>query len=113
MKLLFDQNISHRLTRLIEDIFPDSKQVLHLGLQDVSDFQIFEFAKVNGFAIVTFDADFVDLSIVKGFPPKIIWIRTGNLTTSALSTLILHHQNTIKNFLALEEEGILEIIKFS
>ncbi len=73
MKLLFDQNISFRLIKRIIDFFPDSKQVRELGLENSSDIEIFEFAKRNEFAIVTFDSDFCDLNIIKGYPPKIIW----------------------------------------
>ncbi|MFN3999001.1 DUF5615 family PIN-like protein [Algoriphagus sp.] len=42
------------------------------------------FVKANGYSIVTFDSDFFDLSLIKGHPPKIIWIRTGNLTTDSI-----------------------------
>ena len=73
MKLLFDQNISFRLIRRIVDLFPESKQVRELGLENATDFEIFEHAKRNDYAIVTFDSDFCDLNIIKGFPPKIIW----------------------------------------
>ena len=72
MKLLFDQNISFRLIKLILDLYPESKQVRELGLENSTDFEIFDYAKRNNFAIVTFDSDFCDLNIIKGYPPKII-----------------------------------------
>lgn len=81
MRLLFDQNISHRLLNLIQDILPESKQVRGLGPENQSDKQIWEYAKENEYIIVTFDADFYDFSLVWGHPPKIIWIRTSNQTT--------------------------------
>ena len=93
MKLLFDQNISYRLIKLIIDIFPESKQVRELGLENSSDIEIFEFAKRNEFAIVTFDSDFCDLNIIRGCPPKIIWIRTGNTTTKNLESLLRGKKN--------------------
>ncbi len=34
MKLLFDQNISYRLIKRIQDIFPEAKQVKELGLEN-------------------------------------------------------------------------------
>lgn len=37
MKLLLDQNISFRITKKIQDIFPDSKQVKDLGLENSKD----------------------------------------------------------------------------
>lgn len=52
-------------------MFPGSGQVSQLGLQDASDTRIFEFARTHGYAIVTFDSDFVDLCIVKGIPPRL------------------------------------------
>ncbi len=70
MKLLFDQNISFRITRKINPIFPDSKQVRELGLEDISDIGIWNFAKTNGFVIVTFDADFADIANINGVHQK-------------------------------------------
>jgi len=109
MNLLFDQNISFRLIKKINDIFPNSKQVKELGLENATDIEIFNYAKKNDYSIVTFDADFCDLSIINGFPPKIIWIRTGNITTKNLELIIRLQSNTIKTFLS-ENYGCLEII---
>ena len=72
MKLLFDQKISYRIPHLLDDIFPESKQVKNLKLENSTDRQIWDYAKVNGYCIVTFDSDFYDLSLVQGSPPKII-----------------------------------------
>lgn len=110
MKLLFDQNISFRLIRRIIDILPESKQVGELGLENSTDFEIFEYAKRNGYTIVTFDSDFCDLNIIKGFPPKIIWLRTGNTTTKNLENLLRNKHDLIELFLA-ENYGCLEIIE--
>lgn len=80
-------------------------------MEDSSDLEIFQFAKLNEFSIVTFDSDFFDLSLMKGFPPKIIWIRTGNLTTKSIFEIFLTHKNQINEFLENENSGVLEIIK--
>ena len=64
MKLLFDQNISHRLISLIQDILPEARQVRQMGLENSSDKQIWEYAKEHDFTIVTFDDDFYDFSLV-------------------------------------------------
>ena len=109
MKLLFDQNISYRLIKRIIDLFPDSKQVRELGLENSTDAEIFDFAKRNDFAIVTFDSDFCDLNIIRGFPPKIIWIRTGNTSTKNLENLLRKKDDLIKLFSA-EDYGCLEIM---
>jgi len=109
MKLLFDQNISYRLIRKIKDIYPNAKQVRELGLENSTDNEIFEYAKKNNYSIVTFDSDFCDLNILKGFPPKIIWIRTGNTTTKNLERIIRQKFELINSFLT-ENYGCLEIM---
>ena len=111
MKLLFDQNISPKIVRQVESDFADSKQVRHVGLEDASDVTIFDYAKKHNFTIVTFDPDFVDLNVVKGIPPKIIWLKTGNLTTKSISELLRKSMVIIHQFVESEEEEILEIIK--
>ena len=50
-------------------------------------------------AIVRFDSDFYDLSLVKGIPPKIIWFRTGNKTTNSIANIIRHNKDVIDEFL--------------
>lgn len=110
MKLLFDQNISFRLIKRIVDLFPNSKQVRELGLENSTDTEIFDFAKKNQFSIVTFDSDFYDLGTIRGFPPKIIWVRIGNTTTKNLENLLRDKSDLIKLFLR-EDYGCLEIIE--
>lgn len=110
MKLLFDQNISFRLIKRIIDIYPKSSQVRELGLENATDSEIFEYAKNNNFIIVTFDSDFCDLNIMKGLPPKIIWIRTGNTTTKNLESLLRKRIDLIKLFMS-EDYGCLEIFE--
>ncbi len=77
-KLLLDQNLSYHLVRQIADVFPNAQQVGNLGLYNSNDKNIWQYAKDNDFAIVTFDADFIDFANLYGHPPKIIWLRTGN-----------------------------------
>jgi len=110
VKLLFDQNISFRLIPKIQDIFPESKQVKLLELENSSDKQIWEFAKINGYSIVTFDADFYEFSVLYEFPPKIIWLRTGNITTLAVERIIRENFENITAFITDKESSCLEII---
>jgi predicted nuclease of predicted toxin-antitoxin system len=109
MKLLFDQNISHRLTRLISDIFPEAKQVREVGIENYSDKKIWEFAKENNYIIVTFDGDFYNFSMVWGHPPKIVLLRTFNQTTSSIESLIRNYQKAIKDFYQDHGLACLEI----
>lgn len=103
MKLLLDQNISFRILKKIEDDFPEAKQVRKLGLENKSDLEIWNYAKANQFSIVTFDADFFDLTVLKGHPPKIIWIRSGNTSTSFLADLLLRNKESIQAFITSDE----------
>jgi len=88
MSLLFDQNISFRIVKRIEDIFPGSISVRDLGYNNPHDVDIWKFAKSNNFSIVTFDSDFIDLSNLRGFPPKIIRLRMGNTSTKNIAERI-------------------------
>lgn len=107
MKLLFDQNISFRLIKKIAPFFPHAYSVKDLDLVDSSDIEIWKYAKENGLTIVTFDADFFDLNTLYGGPPKIIWLKTGNMTTSFLANLFERHQDLIKEFLRSHESDFL------
>ena len=86
MKLLFDQNLAPKLASALADLFPNSSHVQLEGLDRASDEQVWEYARLNGFAIVTKDADFNNLSVVRGSPPKVIWLLLGNCTTAQVET---------------------------
>lgn len=72
MKLLFDQNISFKIISKLQNTFPKARQVRELGLENATDYEIWFFAKQNNYAVVTFDADFYDMSNLYGHPPRII-----------------------------------------
>ena len=99
MKLLFDQNISFRIERNIGDVFPGSLHISSCGLMNCEDQEIWEYAKKHHFAIVTFDSDFYDISVINGHPPKILWIRTGNLPTDKIVQLLKSKREIINKFL--------------
>jgi len=82
-----------------------------LGLENSTDLEIWNYAKNNDFAIVSFDADFVDLASMKGIPPKIIWMRTGNMPTDALSKLLNKNEHNISDFISNEEFSDLEVLE--
>ena len=109
MNLLFDQNISFRIIKKIDDIFPGSRQVSDLDLQSSTDLAIWEFARKNDFCIVTFDSDFIDISTLRGFPPKIIWLRIGNTSTESIAERLRAEQASINDFLSNNEIAFLEI----
>ena len=99
MKLLFDQNISFRITKKLKRYFLDCLHVYNCGLNDCEDHVIWKYAKDNDCVIVTFDSDFYDISMINSQPPKIIWLRTGNLTTNEIAQLMIHNKKAINSFL--------------
>jgi predicted nuclease of predicted toxin-antitoxin system len=103
MRLLFDQNISYRVTKKVQSYFSDCKHVSDCKLSDKEDPGIWQYAKKNDFAIVTFDSDYYDMSIINGHPPMIIWIRSGNLTTNELIQLLIKKQKAVQSFLEYDE----------
>ena len=110
MKLLLDENISFRLVSRLRDSFPGIKHISDFELNSIDDKVIFQFAKENDFAIVTFDEDYFTLSVLNSFPPKIIWLRTGNLSTTELEKVLRQKQSVIQSFLEDDNEyGCLEI----
>ena len=107
MKLLFDQNLSLRLVTWLVDLYPDSNHVYPLGLDRVPDHEVYEYARREGFLLVTKDADFSELSLLQGFPPKVIWIRRGNCSTATIEQILRRHYDDIK---ALDTDPILGVL---
>ena len=110
MRLLFDQNISHRILKILSAEFQGSTTVKNENLINSSDQAIWEFAKKSNYTIVTQDSDFNDLNLLNGFPPKIIWIRTGNLKTEELANILKNHYTEINDFENNENFGCFEIL---
>ncbi len=109
MKLLFDQNLSYRLCDLLKDLYPDSQQVRLLGLDRTEDIGIWEYALKHGFVIVTQDADFYELSLLRGAPPKIVWLRCGNQPTTFINMLLRKYTQEISTFISDEKIACMEI----
>jgi predicted nuclease of predicted toxin-antitoxin system len=112
MKILFDQNISHRVIAKITHLYPEAKHVIDVGLYGFSDTKIWNFAKEHGYHIATFDSDFYELATIKGHPPKIIWLRIGNTTKDGIAQVFIQKLESIHNFLSsseLENFACLEI----
>jgi predicted nuclease of predicted toxin-antitoxin system len=99
VKLLFDANLSRRIVPLLEDLFPGSLHIKHVGLAgDAPDSAIWNFAKENGFCIVTADSDFVKLSNDRDVPPQVIRLEQMNYSTAAAATLIRQYAIAIAEF---------------
>ena len=109
MKLLFDANISWRLCAPLADQFGECFHVNRIGLPTPpSDMMIWNYAKENNCIIVSHDTDFLDMLFAKGFPPKVILLKTGNIDTATTLKLILQAKEKIIEWSG-KETGLLEI----
>jgi predicted nuclease of predicted toxin-antitoxin system len=98
LKLLFDENLSFRLPQDLADLFPESLHVEDVRLDQSDDEAIRRYAVEHGFAIVTKDADFAEHCLVRGAPPKVVWIRRGNCSTATVESLLRVHREEIDEF---------------
>ncbi len=109
MKLLLDQNLSRRLVPVLDTYFPDTTQVALIELDKVFDIYIWEYAKDNEFIIVTKDSDFEELSILYGSPPKVIWIKLGNVSNKVILEALIDNRELIRETLNNSDINCLEI----
>lgn len=107
MKLLLDENLSDRMIPRIVDLYPDSEHVKALALTHTDDALIWEYAKANGFVIVSKDSDFHQRSLLYGHPPKFIYLRIGNSPTAKIVQILRDNFDTIAQFEGRETESIL------
>lgn len=103
MRLLFDENLSPNLPRLVLAAFPRSEHVRVIGLKGRTDEDIWDYARVNGFTIISKDKDFYQRALFYGPPPKFIWLRLGNCTRDELLALIQRHERDILAFESSQE----------
>jgi len=107
VKLLLDQNLSRRLVARIEGLYPDSIHVAELGLDSASDRMIWEWAGERGYVVVSKDTDFRQLAFLYGPPPKVVWLRVGNVSTSVIEALLLGSVSQVVRFVDADEEALL------
>lgn len=103
MKLLFDQNLAPSLVRRLVDEYPDSAHTFTLGLGQADDREIWEYARDHGFAIVSKDSDFHQLSVKEGPPPKVLWVRLGNCSVDDIAGILRARLKDLEQFDAGED----------
>lgn len=109
IRLLLDENLSERLVRTLAARFPDVRHVRTLGLGGATDLHLWDLALQDRCVLVTKDEDFVTLSVVRGAPPKVVWLNVGNAGTGAITTLLLDSTDAIVQFVAHPEAGFLAL----
>jgi len=110
MKLLLDANLSWRLVKILKNEF---EELIHVDILNLSkpakDYEIWNHALKNDFAIISNDDDFNILSQRLGFPPKVILLKTGNQSTQYIANLLITRIKDISDFIDYPEYGLLEI----
>jgi predicted nuclease of predicted toxin-antitoxin system len=107
VKLLLDENLSLRLKDSLSTLYPGSEHVHNVHLGSSNDGAIWDYAKQHGFTIVSKDSDFAERSVLETDPPKIIWIRLGNCSTTDVEQLLRSTHETIRIFIEEDKETCL------
>lgn len=109
MRLLFDQNLSHKLVERLADVFPESLHVRDIGMKSASDPMIAEFARAQSLTIVSKDADFLALRFVLGEHVRMVWVRLGNGSTDQVEQALRQRRASIEA-LADDSSQVIEIL---
>ena len=110
MKLLLDENLSRRIVPFIQAAYPDSTQVALVGLENTDDKIIRQYAIDHDFIIVTKDADYYDMTVLYGQPPKIVWLKMGNQSKTATIKTLQDCQQIIEQALIINHHACIEIL---
>ena len=108
-RLLFDEPLSEALCEAVADIFPGSLHVRILGQGGAADAIVWDLARQHGCLVVSKDEDFHRLALLRGAPPKFIWIRLGNCTTDDVAELLRRRHIDIIQFDEQDEATVLEL----
>ncbi len=109
MKLLFDQHLSRWLVDRLADVYPLSSHVGIIGIDHDPDEVVWNYARIHHYVVVTKDSDLADLGFVRGFPPKVVWLRLGNCSTDEVENAIRESRDVIDAFGRDSVASVLEI----
>jgi len=79
-------------------------------LSRATDAEIWDYARGHGLTIVSKDSDFHQASFLKGSPPKVIWIRRGNCTTTDIEELL---RSNLTHILAFGTDPVAAFLALS
>lgn len=110
MKLLLDENLSRRIVPFIQERYPGSTQVALMGMEQADDKTIRQYAIDNGYVMTTKDADFYEMNLLYGSPPKVIWLKVGNQSKAATIKTLLDNCHIIEQALFQDDKDYIEIL---
>jgi predicted nuclease of predicted toxin-antitoxin system len=106
VKFLIDNQLPCALARLLTDLGHQGVHVLDIGLAQENDRAIWAYAALNGFVIVSKDADFADLAVLDPNRVRIVWVRIRNCRKAALLESFENALDTIERELNAGESLI-------
>jgi predicted nuclease of predicted toxin-antitoxin system len=80
-----------------------------LDMDTASDTEVWNYAAQHGYTIDSKDADFHQRSLVRGAPPKVVWIRQGNCSVWETANLLRERFIAVERFHAKEEAAFLAL----
>jgi len=109
VKLLLDHNVSHKLCATSSDLYPESSHTRFLHFERAADPEIWFHARTHGFIVVTKDKDIAEFAVLKGAPPKVVWLRMGNCSTRAVEAALRENFEKISALAEHAERIVLEL----
>lgn len=101
MKILIDENLPHRLSERLADLFSEMYHVRALALEGKPDPELWRFAHSHGYdAIFTTDIDFQNRVLELGAPPKIVRIERCDFSAREITLLLRREAVRVQEFLA-------------
>lgn len=89
MKVLCDVHIAIKIAKYLKSKGVDTEHVnLILNKWNTKDSDISNYADLNDFTVLTKDADFKNSHFIQSTPKKLIKINLGNISTSALISIL-------------------------
>jgi predicted nuclease of predicted toxin-antitoxin system len=82
---------------------------MEVGLDRSLDKEVWNYARQHEYLILTKDVDISELSLIMGFPPKVIWLRRGNCSTHDIENILRENFNSINAMNEDEGIGITEL----
>ena len=108
-RLFFDEPLAEKLCETLADIFPGSLHIRLLGQGGAADTIVWELARQHDCLLVSKDEDFHRLALLRGAPPKFVWIRLGNCTTDDIAQLLRRCHDDIIRFNEQNDATVLEL----
>lgn len=97
--LLIDENLPSSLAQLLPVRTTHATDLF----TQATDAQLWEIARENNWILLTRDTDFFDRIMLEGPPPKVIWVRLGNIRKAALQEILVKLWPAIYDLLADSE----------